>query len=114
MPGRSFAEATDSLEQNHKGLVSLIGQNQALKGNLASLRDQLARIGREKKQTETEKQKYREQVDILTGRLNDTEERNQALVSELKETGSELGQRARRQKHGPRKSREDEQPRRRA
>ena len=87
---RSFAEATDSLEQNHKGLVSLIGQNQALKGNLASLRDQLARIGREKKQTETEKQKYREQVDILTGRLNDTEERNQALVSELKETGSEL------------------------
>ena len=87
---RSFAEATDSLEQNYKGLVSLIGQNQALKGNLQSLRRQLALIGEEKKQTESEKQKYHDQVDVLTGRLNDTEERNQALVSELKDTGDQL------------------------
>jgi len=87
---RSFAEATDSLEQNHKGLVSLIGQNQALKGNLASLRDELVRLGEQKKRAETQKRKYSEQVDILTGRLNDTQERNQALVAELKDTGSEL------------------------
>ncbi|MGB0631983.1 MAG: peptidoglycan DD-metalloendopeptidase family protein [Alphaproteobacteria bacterium] len=87
---RSFAEATDSLEQNHKGLVSLIGQNQALKGNLASLRSELARIGDEKKKTEAQKRKYQEQVDVLAGRLEATEERNQSLVSELKNTGSEL------------------------
>ena len=85
-----FAEATDSLEQYHKGLVSLIGQNQALKGNLESLRRQLAVIGEEKKQTETQKQRYQEEVKVLTGRLSDTEKRNQALVSELNDTGDEL------------------------
>jgi len=87
---RSFAEATVSLEQNHKGLVSLIGQNQALKGNLESLRVELARIGSEKKKTEAQKRRYREQAEVLAGRLNDTEEKNQTLAAELKNTGSQL------------------------
>lgn len=87
---RNFAAATDSLEQNHKGLVSLIGQNQALKGNLESLRTELARIGVEKQKTEAQKQKYREQADVLAGRLQATEQKNQGLVDELKDTGSEL------------------------
>tara|TARA_R110000868_G_scaffold29889_6_gene111002 strand:+ start:16975 stop:18321 length:1347 start_codon:yes stop_codon:yes gene_type:complete len=87
---RSFAEATDSLEKNHKGLVSLIGQNQTLKGNLRTLHKDIARIEAERKKTETEKRSIADRMVVLEAHLKATKDRNQALADNLKNTGSEL------------------------
>jgi murein DD-endopeptidase MepM/ murein hydrolase activator NlpD len=87
---RSFADATDSLEKNHKGLVSLIGQNQTLKSNLETLRRDLAKLDGERKKAEAEKQSYAERLAILDRHLENTKRKNAALAQNLKNTGAEL------------------------
>jgi len=87
---RSFANATDSLEKNHKGLVSLIGQNQTLKSNLETLRRDLAKLDRERKKAEAEKRSYAERLAILDSHLENTKRKNAALAHNLKNTGAEL------------------------
>lgn len=87
---RSFAEATDSLEKNHKGLVSLIGENQTLQGNVRSLSKQLARLETERKKAEREKQLAAERIDLLETQLDKARNKTRALALNLKSTGSEL------------------------
>lgn len=80
---RSFAEATDSLEKNHKGLVSLIGQNQTLRRDLSLL-------DRERKKAEAEKRSYAERLAVLNQHLDNTKQKNRLLAENLKNTGAEL------------------------
>lgn len=87
---RSFAEATDSLEKNHKGLVSLIGQNQTLKSNLETLRRDLSLLDRERKKAEAEKRSYAERLAVLNQHLDNTKQKNRLLAENLKNTGAEL------------------------
>ena len=87
---RSFADVTDSLEKNHKGLVSLIGQNQTLKSNLETLRRDLAKLDRGRKKAEAEKRSYAERHAILDRHLENTRRKNTALAQNLKNTGAEL------------------------
>jgi murein DD-endopeptidase MepM/ murein hydrolase activator NlpD len=87
---RSFAEATDSLEKNHKGLVSLIGENQTLQGNVRSLSTQLNKLETERKKAELAKKVAAERIDLLEAHLENARNKSQALARNLKNTGSEL------------------------
>lgn len=86
----SFAEASDSLAKNHKGLVALIGQNQTLKGNLRTLRHDLARLSDERTKAQNEKRAAEERFAEIAAQLESTKQKNQALARSLKNTGSEL------------------------
>lgn len=87
---RSFAEATDSLEKNHKGLVTLIGENQTLHSNVRSLSEGLARLEAERKQATKEKQAAEQRIALLEAHLESTKIQNRKLAQNLKNTGSEL------------------------
>lgn len=87
---RSFAAATDSLEKNHKGLVSLIGQNQTLKSNLKAVRKDLKEIEAARKKAEDAKREIAKRLAILESHLESTKRQNKALARDLKTTGSEL------------------------
>lgn len=86
----SFAAASDSLEKNHKGLVSLIGQNQTLKGNLRTLRRDLARLEDERTKAQKEKRAAAERLAAIQTHLESTKQKNLALARRLDNAGSEL------------------------
>lgn len=87
---RSFSEATDSLEKNHKGLVSLIGENQTLLNNVQSLSEGLAKLEAERKQANKEKQAAEKRIALLESHIESTKTKNKNLAQSLKNTGSEL------------------------
>jgi murein DD-endopeptidase MepM/ murein hydrolase activator NlpD len=87
---RSFADATDSLEENHKGLVSLIGQNQTLKSDLEALRTDLEKTDEARRNAEHAKREMVKRLALLEAHLAKTESHNKALAQDLKTTGAEL------------------------
>lgn len=87
---RSFAAATDSLEKNHKGLVALIGQNQTLKSDLQSVREDLKQIEDARQKAEAAKVEIAKRLALLESHLENTRRHNKALAQDLKTTGSEL------------------------
>jgi murein DD-endopeptidase MepM/ murein hydrolase activator NlpD len=87
---RQFAEATDSLEKNHKGLVELIGQNQSLRNSIHALKEDLVRAESDRSRTEGEKAELAAKVEALEGDLRNSDERNRLLARELKTTGAKL------------------------
>ena len=87
---RSFAAATDSLEKNQKGLVSLIGQNQTLKGDLKAARDELKKIEEARRKAELAKREIEKRLEVLEARLEQTQSQNKALALDLKTTSAEL------------------------
>ena len=101
---RQFAEATDSLEKNHKGLVELIGQNQSLRNSLNSLKEELARAETDRTRTESEKADLAARVTGLEEDLRKSDERNRTLARDLKTSGSKLAEalqdRSRAAEHG--------------
>ena len=88
--GRSFAAATDLLEKNHKGLVTLIGQNQSLKSNLSAVRQDLKQIAEARRKAEDAKREISTRLAVLESHLENTHRHNKALAQDLKTTGSEL------------------------
>lgn len=87
---RSFAVAMDLLEKNHKGLVTLIGQNQALKRNLSAVRQDLKQIAEARRKAEDAKREISTRLAVLESHLENTHRHNKALAQDLKTTGSEL------------------------
>lgn len=87
---RSFAAATDSLEKNHKGLVTLIGENQTLLGNVSSLSEKLAKLEAERKRALKEREAAEQRIALLESHLDGVKTKNRELALNLKNTGSEL------------------------
>ena len=87
---RSYAAATDSLAQNQKGLVSLIGQNQTLKSNLRSAHQELKNIEEARRKSEAAKREIAERLEALEAQLEKTQRQNKALAQDLKTTSAEL------------------------
>lgn len=87
---KQFADVTDSLEKNHKGLVALIGQNQTLKGNLKALRGELKRIDEVRQKAEADKAELSRQVATLEDNADKMRARNKKLTGELDDTGDKL------------------------
>jgi small-conductance mechanosensitive channel len=78
--GRSFAAATDLLEKNHKGLVTLIGQNQSLKSNLNAVRQDLKQIAEARRKAEDAKREISTRLAVLESHLENTHRHNKALA----------------------------------
>jgi murein DD-endopeptidase MepM/ murein hydrolase activator NlpD len=87
---RSFAAATDSLEENYKGLASLIGQNQTLESNLQAVTLDLKEIEEARKKAEEAKREIAKRLEVLEAQLAETQSNNKALALDLKTTGAEL------------------------
>ena len=87
---RGFADVTDSLEKNRKGLVSLIGQYRTLDGNLRSLQKEITQIDDERRKAESEKRALAKRLAMLETHLGRITTQNQSLARELRNTGSEL------------------------
>jgi len=87
---RSYAAAKDSLQQNQKGLVSLIGQNQTLKSNLRSARQELNTIEEARRKSEAAKREIAERLEALEAQLEKAQRQNKALAQDLKTTSAEL------------------------
>ncbi len=87
---RQFAEATESLEKNHKGLVDLIGQNQSLRSSLRALKEDMARAETDRSRTESEKAELAARVALLEGEIRRSDDRNRAMAHDLKAATSKL------------------------
>ena len=85
-----FNDVTEALEKNHKGLVSLIGQNQALKDDLHSLKGELSRLQGQREHAQNEKAELARKIASLDEKLKKTEEHNERLHDRLRDAGSEL------------------------
>lgn len=87
---RQFAEVTDSLEKNHKGLVSLIGQNRTLEGNIRKFRSELSRIESERNIAESGRIELTQRLAAMEAQLHRSQARNQRLSADLEGTGAQL------------------------
>lgn len=87
---RQFAEVTDSLEKNHKGLVDLIGQNQTLKAHVDHLNEEAEKGAKTHARMLSEKEALVARVAALEGKLKDSQDRNRTLAGELESAGNKL------------------------
>lgn len=86
---RFFAIAS-ALERNHSQLVGVIGQNQALLGDIASLRGKLKTAENQQRQTVQTKEKLTRQLSSLEGKVVEAENRSAALADTLQSATSQL------------------------
>lgn len=87
---RQAADATDALQQNQKGVVGLIGENQTLTNTLRSLRDETSRLDGDRGRIEKEKAELTRKLAAAEKLLAKSEERNRTLAGDLKATGAKL------------------------
>lgn len=87
---RQFAEVTDSLEKNHKGLVSLIGQNRTLEGDIRKFKNELSRIESERNVAENGRIELTQRLAAMEAQLHRAQARNQRLSADLENTGAQL------------------------
>ena len=87
---RHFADVTNSLEKNHKGLVSLLTQNRSLEGDIRELRGELNRIEKERDVAENERIDVFQKLAEMETSLHRAQTQNRSLTSELEEAGAQL------------------------
>lgn len=85
-----FAQVTDELARNHKGLESAIGQNKMLQGSLDKLRAELKKMADERDLAQRSRLKLTEQMAAMESRVHRAQTRNEKLSAELEQTGSRL------------------------
>ena len=89
---RQFGEVTDSLEENRKDLVSLIGQNRALEGNIEELRAELGEIESERNTAAAARAGLKQQLAAMEVELHRAQARNHSLSAQLEKTGEQLAE----------------------
>ena len=87
---RGFLQIARTLETNHGHLVSLVGRNRTLNGNLVSLQRKLSDAEVSRHATQTRSQGLRHQLSSLERRVQETVSRNLALANDLQSAESEL------------------------
>ena len=87
---RRFLAIAGSLERNHSQLVGMIGQNQALLGDIESLRGKLQTAKNQRHETDQHKETLKRQLSRLEGHVVKAENRSVALGDTLESATSRL------------------------
>lgn len=83
---RHFLSIAGALERNHTQLVSLMGQNNSLRGDVELLRGKLENAETKRRETDEQRETLKRQLSSLEGQIREAESRNAELASTIDTT----------------------------